>query len=63
MRRVKKRITAIWEAVSIENPFWEEWWDDFKRLNPVSARITEEFWKKYRKLLNSSSQLLPGFYT
>lgn len=52
MQAIKKWARETLTFVALQRPDWDEWWEEFKRYNPVSAQITEEFWKKYRKKLD-----------
>lgn len=63
MQALKEWARATLTLVTLERPDWDEWWEEFKRCNPVSALITEEFWNKYRKKLRrlSLGQAIPGY--
>ena len=52
MQALRKWARSTFAYVALERPDWDEWWEEFKRFNPVSAQVTEEFWKKYRKKLD-----------
>lgn len=62
MQALKEWARATLTFVTLERQDWDEWWQEFKRYNPVSALITEEFWTKYRKKLRhlSLGQAIPG---
>ena len=49
MQALKEWARKTLILVAMERPEWEEWWEEFKKYNPVSAQILEEFWRKHRR--------------
>ena len=62
MQAMKRWARETLTFVTLERPDWDEWWEEFRRCNPVSALVTEEFWNKYQKKLRrlSLGQAVPG---
>jgi hypothetical protein len=52
MQALKRWAKQTLIYVSQQRPDGNEWWEEFVKCNPISARIMEEFRGKYRRKLN-----------
>lgn len=48
MRDFDRRIRRIAEELNTGEPDGSTWWEDYKKGNPISAQILDEFFEKHK---------------